>query len=200
MWTTTARGTSSKPHSESALGFLLVLVDCCVTVREVHLLPFISQADPVRGTGTESALVCVCVRACLLTRQSLSQEHMGFVFKWTEVLNNVYVWHVGSSMMVNMLIKLVFCFFVCFFLKRSQVWHLRALPRAGGGGLRCSAARQGKRNAPPLGRHQQQDRLGEVSRSGMPTLFQFASYFSGWSAACWPLLEYFNICNIIFSH
>lgn len=44
-----------------------------------------------------------------------------------------------------------------------QVWHLRALQGVGGGGLRRSAARQRKCNPPPLGRHQQQDRLGQVS-------------------------------------
>lgn len=45
-----------------------------------------------------------------------------------------------------------------------QVRNLRALQGAGGGGLRRPAARQGERDAPPLGRHQQQDRLGQVSR------------------------------------
>lgn len=48
-------------------------------------------------------------------------------------------------------------------LSLSQVRHLRALQGVGGGGLRCSAARQRKRNTPPLGRHKQQDRLGQVS-------------------------------------
>lgn len=45
----------------------------------------------------------------------------------------------------------------------SQVRNHRALQGAGGGGLRRPAARQGERDAPPLGRHQQQDRLGQVS-------------------------------------
>lgn len=44
-----------------------------------------------------------------------------------------------------------------------QVRNLRALQGAGGGGLRRATARQGERDAPPLGRHQQQDRLGQVS-------------------------------------
>lgn len=44
-----------------------------------------------------------------------------------------------------------------------QVRNLRALQGAGGGRLRRPAARQGERDAPPLGRHQQQDRLGQVS-------------------------------------
>lgn len=52
---------------------------------------------------------------------------------------------------------------------RLQVRNLRALQGAGGGGLRRAAARQGERDAPPLGRHQQQDRPGQVSHEGTHT-------------------------------